>query len=52
MNQPWYIRLGWWLCKKTGHLGATGGWIHDGYFHRECKFCGHIISESIDKKNI
>jgi hypothetical protein len=21
MSQPWYIRFGWWLCEKTGHLG-------------------------------
>ena len=50
MNQPWYIQLGWWLCEKTGHLGARSGWIYNGYFHKECKLCGRIISEPIKKE--
>ena len=50
MGQPWYIRLGWWLCEKTGHLGARAGWIYDGYFHKECKLCGRIVSEPIKKE--
>ena len=51
MNQPWYIRLGWWLCEKTGHLGARSGWIYNGYFHRDCKICGRIVSEPIKEEN-
>jgi hypothetical protein len=35
-----------WLCKKIGHF-LTGGWVHDGMFHQECKLCGKIISENI-----
>ena len=47
MDQPWYIKFGWWLCDKTSHLGARGGWVFNGFFHRECKLCGRIISERI-----
>lgn len=50
MNQPWYIRWAGWLCEKTGHLGARGGWVHDGYYHRDCRLCGRIISEPIKEK--
>ena len=50
MNQPWLYRLGMWLCEKTGHLGARSGWIYNGYFHRDCKFCGRIVSEPIKKE--
>ena len=51
MNQPWLYRLGMWLCEKTGHLGARSGWIYNGYFHRDCKVCGRIVSEPIKKEN-
>lgn len=50
MNQPWYIRFGWWLCEKTGHIGSSG-WIYNGHFHRDCKICGRIISEPIKEKD-
>lgn len=52
MNQPWLYRFGMWLCEKTGHLGARSGWIYNGYFHRDCKICGRIVSEPIkEEKN-
>lgn len=50
MNQPLHIRIWWWLCDKTGHIGA-GGWIYNGHFDRDCKICGRIISEPIKEKD-
>ena len=47
MNQPWYVRFGWWLCEKTNHLWIRNGWIYNGYYHRECRLCNRIISEPI-----
>ena len=49
MNQPWYVRLGWWLCSKTGHLWYSG-WVYNGYYHRDCKLCGSIISKPVKEK--
>lgn len=49
MNQPWYVRLGWWLCEKTGHL-RSHGWVYNGYYHRDCKLCGRIVSEPTKEK--
>lgn len=46
MNQPWYVRLGWWLCGLTGHIGAHG-WIYNGQYHQDCKLCGRIVSEDL-----
>ena len=52
MNQPWYIRFGWWLCEKLGHPFPLKGWIHDGHYHRDCRLCGRIVSEPIkEEKN-
>jgi hypothetical protein len=51
MNQPWYIRLGWWICEKTNHLWTRRGWIYNGYYHRECRLCGRIVSEPLKEKN-
>jgi len=50
MSEPWLYRFFMWLCEKTGHLGARGGWVHDGYYHRDCRLCGRIISEPIKEK--
>lgn len=47
MNQPWYIRLGLWLCEKTGHLFSRKAWIYGGFYHRECRLCGRIVSEPL-----
>lgn len=44
MEQHWLEKLKWWLCEKTGHLGARSGWIYNGYYHSECKICRRIIS--------
>ena len=49
MGQPWYVRLGWWLCEKTGHLVTKQGWVYGGHYHRECKLCGRIVSEPVKK---
>jgi hypothetical protein len=46
MNQPWHIRLLWWVCEKINHPGAKG-WIFNGYYHRECRLCKRIVSEPI-----
>ena len=46
MNQVWYVRLGWWLCEKLGHIGAKS-WIYNGYYHRDCRICGRIVSEPL-----
>ena len=51
MNQPWLHRFCMWLCEKTGHLGARSGWIYNGYFHKDCKICGRIVSEPIKEEN-
>jgi len=50
MRQTWFERLRFWLCGKAGHICLNGGWIHDGYYHRECSWCGRIVSESIREK--
>jgi hypothetical protein len=47
MNQPWYIKLGWWLCEKTGHLGVSRAWTFNGYYHRDCAWCGRIVSKAV-----
>ena len=33
MNQPWYIRLGWWLGEKLNHPFPRKGWIYNGFYH-------------------
>lgn len=48
MNQPWYVRFGWWLCEKTGHVWYHG-WIYDGHYHKDCKLCRRIISKRISE---
>ncbi len=50
MNRPWYIRTWWWLCDKTGHL-FYNDWTYNGYYHRNCKICGRIISKRVKEKN-
>lgn len=45
MSEPLLYRFFRWLCEKTGHLGVRKAWIFDGYFHRDCGWCGRIISE-------
>jgi hypothetical protein len=50
MNQPWYTRFGWWLCEKAGHPMPLKGWIFNGYYHRDCRFCGRIVSEPLQKE--
>lgn len=51
MNQTWFTRLGWWLCEKTGHLITDRAWIYGGFYHRECKLCGRIVSEPLKVKS-
>jgi hypothetical protein len=51
MNQPWYIRLGWWLCEKFGHPLPRKGWIYEGQYHRDCRLCGRIVSEPLHEKS-
>ena len=51
MSQSWFIKLCWWLCEKTNHLWVSKGWIYDGFYHRDCKLCGRIISAPIKEKN-
>jgi len=46
MNKPWFIRLWWRLCAKTGHLWYRG-WTYGGYYHRDCRLCGRIISKRV-----
>ena len=50
MNQPWLYRAGMWLCDKLGHIGAKG-WIYNGYYHRDCRICGRIVSEPLKDKH-
>lgn len=45
MSEPLLYRFFRWLCEKTGHLGVRKAWIFDGHFHRDCGWCGRIISE-------
>lgn len=49
MSQPWYIRLGWWLCEELDHPYPRKGWIYEGCYHRYCRFCGRIVSEPINE---
>jgi hypothetical protein len=46
MKQEWYIRLLWWACEKLGHFGK-GGWVYNGYYHRDCRVCKRIVSEPL-----
>ena len=46
MSNPWYVKFLWWLCSKTGHIGAHG-WIYNNQYHRDCKLCGSIITEDL-----
>ena len=48
MSEPILYRIAMWLCNALGHF-TTGGWVHYGMFHRECRICGKIISESIQE---
>jgi len=47
MEQPWYVRLLWWLCEKADHPLIDGGWIFNGHYHRQCRICRRIVSEPI-----
>ena len=37
----------WWLCEKAGHPFPHKAWIFNGRYHRDCRWCGRIISESV-----
>ena len=38
------------VCKNK--YRARSGWIYNGYFHKDCKICGRIVSEPIkEEKN-
>jgi len=47
MSEPLLYRFGMWLCAKTGHLWIRHAWIYDGYYHRDCRICGRIVSEPL-----
>lgn len=49
MGQRWYIRLGWWLCEKTGHLRTDKPWFYKGHKHCVCKLCGRIVRTPLNK---
>jgi hypothetical protein len=49
MNQTWLYRLGLWLCDKLGH-SASRAWIYNGYYHRDCRLCGRIVSEPLKEE--
>lgn len=51
MDRPWYLDFGWWLCEKIGHPFPRKGWIYNGQYHRECRICGRLISETLQGKN-
>jgi hypothetical protein len=51
MSEPWLYRLLNWLCEKTNHLLRDGGWIHDRHYHQNCKICGRIVSEPVNRDN-
>lgn len=44
MNQHRFERLKWWLCEKLGH-NLDDGWHYENHHHRNCKWCGRIISK-------
>ena len=50
MTEPLLYRFFRWICDKTGHL-VYHGWVYDGYYHRDCKICGRIVSKPIEEKN-
>jgi hypothetical protein len=51
MNQPWYVRFGWWLCEKLDHPLIRKGWIYGGHYNRDCRLCGRIVSKPVREKN-
>ena len=44
MEQKLLTRLGWWMCDKVDHPFPRHAWIYDGAYHRDCRWCGRIIS--------
>lgn len=50
MSQTWFERFRFWLCEKVGHVLLRGGWIYNGHYHRQCSWCGRIVSEPIRKE--
>jgi len=47
MSPHWLERLLWWLCEKAGHPFPKHGWVFDGRYHRDCRWCGRIVSEPV-----
>jgi len=47
MNSGLWSRFVWWLCEKVDHPFPMRGWIYNGQYHRDCRWCKRIISESI-----
>jgi hypothetical protein len=47
MSPHWLERFVWWLCEKVGHPFPKHGWVFDGRYHRDCRWCGRIVSEPI-----
>ena len=47
MKQSWHERLKWWICGIIGHPFPKKGWFYNGHYHRDCRICGRIISDSI-----
>ncbi len=51
MDEPLLYRFGVWLCKKINHPFPRAAWIYDGYYHRDCRWCGRVVSEPLKEKN-
>ena len=51
MEQSWIEKFKWWLCEKIGHPLPRHGWIFNGQYHRDCRWCGRIVSEPCNETN-
>ncbi len=51
MEQSWIEKIKWWLCEKIGHPLPRHGWIFNGQYHRDCRWCGRIVSEPCNEAN-
>jgi len=50
MNQNWRTRFLWWLCDKADHPFPIRGWIYEGQYHRDCRWCKRIVSEPLRRE--
>jgi len=51
MGETWWAKFRWWLCGKIGHPLPRKAWVYNGKYHKDCRWCGRIVSVSCKEKN-